>query len=117
MAWANIEIPVCSRICFDVNTVISEATSRSNRLLRAASAFSMFVAKFAAAKPSRLCAPPTFARAVFNVVTAASMAVDAALAFVASAPVTEVALRAKDVVVIWLNVTVMVSSVVVLGPT
>ena len=63
-----------------MNLVISEAISRSNRLDRAASAFSVAVARFAAANSRRFWEAPTFARDVLSVSTAFEIACDAASA-------------------------------------
>src|SRR3546814_13734212 len=73
-AWASIETPAWTRICFEVNLVISEAISRSNRLDRADSWFSIEVARLADANSSRFCEAPTFARAVFSVSMALEIA-------------------------------------------
>ena len=72
--------PACNSTCLLVKVVISCATSRSSRPLRAASAFSMLVARLAAAKDNRFCAAPTPARAVFSVSIAELTALDARLA-------------------------------------
>ncbi len=46
LACASMATPDCTRICFEVNVVISDATSRSSRTDRADSVFSVVVDRF-----------------------------------------------------------------------
>ena len=57
-----MDTPACISTCLDVKTDISAATSKSINVDLDASWFSIVVARFDEAKPSRFCAAPTLAR-------------------------------------------------------